>query len=173
MPECPTRNYAECTAQAVRRALATRGASPRPKEYAGACKGTQRLNKIAFLSMIGAKKYTPPKGSTASAALMRLEELREKISESEGDMAAAARSLGITPSRLKARYNYLLSQESMTTVEGDEYSAYPERKFYESLSRPWSITAFDPVAGEVCVDIEAGSTVTHLSSTVATRRNPY
>lgn len=170
MTDCPKKNYAECTAYAVRKALASRGLTSRPKEFVGACKGTQRLNKIAFLAMIGAERYTPPVGSVAYESLVRLAELRESLAENDGDPVATARSLGMQPSRFRAQYNYLLTQESATTVRSDEYSSYPERKFYEKLDRPWSITAFDPRNGEVCVDIKTGPSTIHLSSTVKSRQ---
>lgn len=169
MTECPLKNYAECTAYAMRKALASR-ATPRPKDLVGACKGTQRLNKKAFLSMVGAKKYTPRVDSVASVALLKLEEIRQTLSENGGDFAASARSLGTTPSRLRMKYNFLLSQESATTVDGDPYSPTPERRFYEKLARPWSIVSFDPRKGEVCVEIDAGPSIAHLASTVPTYR---
>lgn len=169
MNECPLKNYAKCTAYAMRKALASR-ATPRPKDLVGACKGIQRLNKKAFLSMVGANKYTPPVGSVVSADLLKLEEIRQTLSENGGDFVAAARSLGTVPSRLKMKYNLLLSREIATTVEGDPYSSTPERRFYEKLTRPWSITSFDPRKGEVCVEIDAGPSIAHLSSTVPTYR---
>lgn len=136
-----------------------------------ACTGNERLNKKAFLSMIGAKKYTAPiLDFGATLEQQRLAEIQDVLDSNNGDITKAAAEMGITPSNFKRRYNMLTSRA--TSINDEPASPTPERRFFENLASRWSITSFSSKDRKVCIDVDAGPTVTHLSSKIPAPNNP-
>jgi hypothetical protein len=135
------------------------------KNRNGACSGLDRLNKKAFLSMIGAEKYTPPNGLVFRDE-EKLEELKKVLEENNSNVMLAAASLGIAPSVFRKRYNALSAVVSLATSVKEPASPTPQRRFFENILKPWSITSFDPKKKEVCVDIQAGPITSHVSANI-------
>ena len=106
-----------------------------------ACQGTQRLNKNAFLSMIGSKKTTRP-----SVPITLKEEevtkIKSVLNANNGNIQRAAALLGISPSTLKMK----MGDVAPARLTDDELNS-PDlsRKFFENLdASSWSIKAFNP-----------------------------
>jgi len=134
-----------------------------------ACQGTQKLNKNAFLSMIGSKKTTR---ITVPTTLKEEEvaKIQSILNANNGNIQRAAALLGISPSTLKMKIGDV-SQEQTRRSDDELNSPNPSRKFFENLDASWSIKAFDPRKGEICVDVSSPSTTIHIASTVAISRN--
>ena len=167
MQNCLTKTRSECILAKARDALKKRPETSYDKREArkGACTGTSRLNKRAFLSMIGAKKYESPEVMVNFLDVQRLENLQRALDENDSNIMLAAASLGISPSVFRKRYNALSAVVNSATIK-EPASPTPERRFFENITNPWSITSFDTKTREVCVDIESKSTTTHFSSKV-------
>lgn len=169
MDKCTT--YSECTLLKARESLKNRpeASYEQRQPRKGACTGTSRLNKKAFLSMIGAKKYTPPNTTILSLDAQRLDVLQKALEDNGSNLMLAAASLGISPSVFRKRYNMLSTVVNSTTIK-EPASPTPERRFFENIRNPWSITSFNTKTREVCVDVRSKSTTTHFSSTVPNYR---
>lgn len=169
MVDCSGKSVEECKLARFRQSVALRGGTSYEKRQknrtSGACLGTERLAKRSFLSMIGAKRYTDPYSNAVSLAERRLTELEDALN-SKGSVASAAASLGISPSTFRRRSNMLSAVVSSGLIRDEPASPTPERRFYEGLLTPWSITNFDAQTREVCVDIHARPGIAHLSSTI-------
>lgn len=168
MDNCPEQNKKECIMARFRNSLNARPAASydaRQPRKSQACEGLERLNKISFLASIGSKRYIGPDFKVVSLAEQKLNELIEILEENGMDWNKSAASLGISPSVLRKRYNSLLSVVESSTISNEERaSPTPERRYFEKLSTPWSITSFDPASREVCIEIEGDSIIAHISS---------
>lgn len=164
--ECRQQSYQECLISKIKRSLKARKNSYDSRATKNKCHGTEELNKIAFLSMIGVKRYSTPKTIVVAREEERFEVLDKALKENNGDFQKAARSLEITSSVFKRRYNMLYSRVNSNAINEETASPTPERRFFENLSNPWSIKSFDPETREVCIDVNAGATITHISSTI-------
>lgn len=167
MQNCSTKTQAECILARVRDSLKNRPQASYDKREMrkGACAGVGELNKRAFLSMIGTKKYESPEVMVNFLDAQRLETLQNALDENDSNIMLAAASLGISPSVFRKRYNSLSAVVNSATIK-EPASPTPERRFFENVTNPWSITSFDPKTREVCVDIESKSTTTHFSSKI-------
>lgn len=173
MSNCQSDNKSDCFLFRVRKAIKEKMVSKdiqaNPRQ---ACKGTEKLNKIAFLSMIGAERYVPPKNSIISAEEIRLETLNNALKENNYDEQAAAYYLGMRLAVFKRRRNILSSIVNSTNINEEPASPTPERRFFEKLNAEWNITSFNSITREVCVEVNNGKTVSHLSSFVPKQNNP-
>jgi hypothetical protein len=167
MTNCSDKTNAECILARAKDSLKNRPQSSyeqrQPRK--GACIGTDKLNKKTFLSMIGAKKYTPPGTTISFLDAQRLATMQDALDENDSNIMLAAASLGISPSVFRKRYNALSSVVNSTTIQ-EPASPTPERRFFENVTNPWSITSFNPKTKEVCIDVQSSSVTTHFSSKV-------
>lgn len=167
MQNCSTKTRSECILARAKDSLKNRPETSYDKREIrrGACTGAGRLNKKAFLSMIGAKKYQSPEVMVNFLDAQRLEGLQKALDDNDSNIMLAAASLGISPSVFRKRYNALSAVVNSATIK-EPASPTPERRFFENITNPWSITSFDTKTREVCVDIDSKSTTTHFSSKV-------
>lgn len=170
MAECTYSANSDCTLSRANKLARERGRTSYEARLSrvssDACTGTQRLDKTAFLSMIGARKDYRATGFVVSNAEARLQEMKKALADSDNDIDAAASKLETTPSRFRARLNALSSVVESSIIRDQPASPTPQRRYFEGLSTPWSIVAFDSTTREVCVDLKAKSGTSHLSVTV-------
>lgn len=128
----------------------------------GACQGNQKLNKKAFISMLGSSSHSrlPVVASNADLEIARV---MKAIEDQGGDRRRAASTLGISIHTLKRK----LSPPAPSAASYDEKgSPNLTRRYFENLESPWKITSFNTSNGEVCVEINSASTV-HVSAKVS------
>ena len=120
-----------------------------------ACSGTEKLNKKAFVSMLGARKFIKPnfnpKNYIGEQEKKKIESL---LALNNGNKQKTAAQLGISVSSLKRK---LSSWENQVEIINDDelQSPNPSRRFFENLKTDWQITSFSYQTREVCVDLNA------------------
>ena len=128
----------------------------------GACQGNQKLNKKAFLSMLGPSSYSRPPVA-ASNAYLEAARITKAVEDQGGNQRRAANILGISIQTLERK----LSPLAPSAASYDEIgSPYLTRRYFEKLTAPWKITSFNTSNGEVCAEIASKSTVVHVSAKV-------
>jgi hypothetical protein len=134
----------------------------------GACKGTDRLNKKALLSMIGPPRYTRPKNFSPFSGVQyqKKASTAEVLEQFDGNYKAAAASLGISMASLLRR----LDADPGTAAQDEPRSVGSTRRYLEGLEVPWRITSFDASKREVCIDIQSGSGTVHLGVVVPSQK---
>jgi hypothetical protein len=132
----------------------------------GACQGNQKLNKKAFVSMLGAPSF--PKKATTSNAELEAARALEALDDNGGDFRRTASSLGITVQSLKRKLN---PAQPAADPYDETGSPNGKRRYFEKLTAPWRITSFNTSNGEVCVDVTSKSNVAHLSANVQASKN--
>ena len=117
-----------------------------------ACSGTDKLNKKAFLSMIGAKRYIQqiPVVSFSEEQKARVLEV---LKQNSGDLRRAAIILGMSVSTLKRKLDRWKTY--FEPINEEPASPTPSRRYFENLSVPWGIRNFDAQKREVCVELNA------------------
>lgn len=114
-----------------------------------ACSGNERLNKKAFLSMIGANKFIKPKFNN-SLKNKQIEEIKRLLQENNGDKKVTASMLGITVSSLNRKLNY----SDVEVINDDEVgSPNLSRRYFENLKIDWKISSFDSQTKQVCIEL--------------------
>ncbi|NBT58147.1 hypothetical protein EBT16_05120 [bacterium] len=158
----PGQTYKEC---ALERAMlsASRRESSYHERNRGACQGNQKLNKKAFISMLGSPSFSRP-SVAASNAELEAARVAKVLEEQGGDQRKAAAALGITIQTLKRK---LSPPEPSKTPYDEEGSPNLTRRYFEKLKSPWKITSFNTSNGEVCAEITSPSAVVHVSATVS------
>lgn len=129
-----------------------------------ACQGFNKLNKKAFLEMLGRKKY---QNSSAIVPLQEKIKINTQVAleQNNGNLFKTASQLKISVSSLQRKLNY---QESAPKPSFDaEYSPNSKRKFFEKIQKPWNIISFDIKNKEVCVEIR-GPVNTYVSASIPT-----
>jgi hypothetical protein len=133
------------------------------QENRGACKGNQKLNKKAFISMLGSSSYSRPPVAASNADL-EAARITKAVEEQGGSQRKAANALGIGIQTLKSK----LSPPAPSAASYDEKgSPNLTRRYFENLTAPWKITSFNTSNGEVCAEIASKSTVVHVSAKVS------
>lgn len=130
----------------------------------GACLGSEKINKKAFVSMLGSAAFSSPPVTANSEVQADL--LRTKIAENGGDLRKTANKLGMTIQTLLRKIN---PKDDSPKNYDETGSASPKRRYFERIES-WKITSFSSFNGEVCVDVNSNSTTTHLSATVPVLR---
>lgn len=129
-----------------------------------ACQGHNKLNKKAFLEMLGRAKY---QNSSAIVPLQEKIKINAQVAleQNNGNLFKTASQMKISVSSLQRRLNY---QEPVQKPSFDaNYSANPTRKFFEKIQKPWNIISFDIPTKEVCIEI-TGPVNTYVSASIPT-----
>lgn len=157
----PGQSYKECARE---RSLlsASRRESSYHERNKGACQGNQRLNKKAFISMLGSPSFSRP-AVAASNADLGAARVMKVIEEQGGDERKAAAILGITFQTLKRKIS---PPKAAAATYDEQGSPNLTRRYFENLTSPWRITSFNSSNGEVCVEITSPYKVVHTSATV-------
>lgn len=119
-----------------------------------ACSSNEKLNPKAFLSMLGAKKFTKPNLSPLSYLKnQEIENIKKLLEQNDGNKRVTASMLGITVSSLKRKLNM---QNPITETISDDQIGSPNasRRYFENLKIDWKITSFDIATREVCVNLK-------------------
>lgn len=132
------------------------------------CSGKGRISKESLLSTMGYKAAELPSLYSQTLSQEKRRRVLQVIEQSEGDFNRAAVLLGIKASSLK-RWVKEWAKDSATTT--DDRLTNPTRRFYEKIPSPWSVRAFDPATGEVCVEIRTPSTTNTLHYTIPIQRS--
>lgn len=131
-----------------------------------ACSGNEKLNKKAFLSMIGASKFVKPNFNPKSSFKnQEIEKIKKLLSDNNGNERKTAAILGISISSLKRKLNNF--ENTVEIINEDQIqSPTPSRRYFENLKEDWQITNFDYQTREVCVDIKGKAGTVKLSIVV-------
>lgn len=128
----------------------------------GACQGNQKLNKKAFISMLGSSSFSRPLVAASNADL-EAARITKAVEDQGGNQRRAANILGISIQTLERK----LSPPAPSAASYDEIgSPNLTRRYFENLTAPWKITSFNTSNGEVCAEIASKSTVVHVSAKV-------
>lgn len=128
-----------------------------------ACSGNEKLNKKAFLSMIGASKFIKPNfNANNSLKNQEINKIKKLLSDNDGNKQKTAAMLGISVSSLKRKLNNF--ENTVETISEDQIqSPTPSRRYFENLKEDWEITSFNYQTREVCVDVKGRSGTVKLS----------
>jgi hypothetical protein len=135
-----------------------------------ACSGTEKLNKKAFVSMLGAKKFIKPNFSPKSSFVeQEKQRVKKLLSDNNNNKQKTAAQLGISVSSLKRK---LEGWDNQVEVINDDQLASPNpaRRYFENLTTDWRITSFSYETREVCVDLNSKSGTVRLSVIVPPQR---
>jgi DNA-binding protein Fis len=158
----PGQTQKECILEQSMLSLSGRESSYQERNK-GACQGNQKLNKNAFISMLGSSSYSRPPVAASNADL-EAARITKAVEEQGGDQRRAANALGISIHTLKRK----LSPPAPSAASYDEKgSPNLTRRYFENLTAPWKITSFNTSNGEVCAEIASKSTVVHVSAKVS------
>lgn len=158
----PWQTQKECVLERSMLSLRGRESSYQERNK-GACQGNHKLNKKAFISMLGSSSYARPSVAATNADL-EAARVMKAIEDQGGDQRKAAAALGISIHTLKRK----LSPPAPSAASYDEKgSPNLTRRYFENLSSPWKITSFNTSNGEVCAEIKSASTVVHVSAKVS------
>lgn len=101
--------------------------------------------------------------AVAGNSSMEAARVMKEIENQGGDQRKTAAILGMTLRSLRSK----LSPPSPNPALFDEQgSPNLTRRYFESLTSPWSIKNFNPSNGEVCIDMSSKSGIAHLSAKV-------
>lgn len=157
----PGQTQKECIREQSMLSLSGRESSYQERNK-GACQGNQKLNKKAFISMLGSSSYSRPQVAASNADL-EAARITKAVEDQGGDHRRAAYALGISIHTLVRK----LSPPAPSATSYDEKgSPNLTRRYFENLTAPWKITSFNTSNGEVCAEIASKSTVVHVSAKV-------
>lgn len=158
----PGQTQNECIREQSMLSLSGRESSYQERNK-GACQGNQKLNKKAFISMLGSSSYSRPPVAASNADL-EAARITKAVEDQGGDQRKTANALGISIHTLKRK----LSTPAPSAASYDEKgSPNLTRRYFENLTAPWKITSFNTSNGEVCAEIASKSTVVHVSAKVS------
>ena len=131
-----------------------------------ACSGNEKLNKKAFLSMIGAKKFIKPNFNNKNSIKNKeIEKIKKLLADNNNNKQITAAMLGISVSSLKRKLNNF--ENTIEVINDDQIkSPTPQRRYFENLKTDWEITNFDYQTREVCININAKAGTVKLSVVV-------
>jgi hypothetical protein len=131
-----------------------------------ACSGNEKLNKKAFLSMIGVSKFIKPNFNFKNSIRnQEINKIKKILEENNGNKQKTAAMLGISVSSLKRKLN---NYENIVEIINEDQiqSPTPSRRYFENLKTDWEITSFDYQTREVCININAKPGIVRLSVVV-------
>lgn len=132
-----------------------------------ACQGDLKLNKKAFISMLGATKFVKPNFNPLNTLKnQEITKIKKLLEENNGNKQKTAALLGISISSLKRKLD-----QSSVIIENinDDQLASPNssRRYFENLKTDWQITSFNSQNKEVCIDLNNRSTTVRVSVNVS------
>jgi hypothetical protein len=123
------------------------------------CTSNDSLNKKAFLSMLGAKKFIKPNiNNLTYLKNQEIKNIKKLLEDNQGNKQVTASLLGITVSSLKRKLN--TPNSIVETISDDQLaSPNPARRYFENLKIDWKITSFDYNTREVCINLKESKCV--------------
>lgn len=131
--------------------------------YNQKCLGSEKLNKQAFLSMIGIERFRKT-NFTYSSLEQYKNNIQNKINYFQENTRTAGNYFGSTPTRIerKLKTTYPIS-------ESEEYSPSLTKKYLEK-NKNWTIRNFNSFNKEVCVEMKNKSTKIVFSVSIPSQK---
>lgn len=130
-----------------------------------ACSGVEKLNKKAFLSMLGSKKFEKTNFMVSFDEIQQ-QEVNNALALFEGNKKKAAAYLQISKSSLDNKLKKYDMQSDLVPNSDETTSPNQSRKFFENIENPWKINSFSSRTKQVCVEINNPSTITLISQII-------
>lgn len=161
--KCDQQNYQECFLNKVNKVLNFKPKSTK-QIIKNACNGTDKLNKMAFLSMIGAKKFQKT-NQIVSFDEVQKQSVLDILNQNNGNVKLTAKHFNWPISTLKIKLNKW-SIQNQTINEDEVASPDVSRRFFENIKNPWDIISFNTKSRNACVEIKTKSGNYLLSQTI-------